>query len=176
MYPGIAFAPCGDSRHRSAGVPPAVEGASRPRHTLDNPHSPYIDSDAVDTSALERLYSSETDDELLAIAVERKSLEQEAQSVLWAELRRRKLTDPRLLHPPSPPEAPQNPAFNIPAKVAAIIMGLMLAGLSLALIVAIQRAHAGFKFALVFVLLWGSIFAALAWATRRALRNHSLKR
>jgi hypothetical protein len=55
--------------------------------------------ETVDRSELQRVYSDKTDDELLALAVERKSLEPEAQSLLWDELQRRKLTDPHLVHP-----------------------------------------------------------------------------
>jgi len=55
---------------------------------------------------LTSLYSSKTDDELLALAVERHSLEPEAESALWAELKRRKLTDPSLRHHSMPDELP----------------------------------------------------------------------
>ena len=55
---------------------------------------------------LTSLYSSKTDDELLALAVERHSLEPEAQSALWAELKRRKVTDPSLRHHSMPDELP----------------------------------------------------------------------
>jgi hypothetical protein len=127
----------------------------------------------VDAYSLEQTYSSKTDDELLALAVERTSLEPEAQSILSAELRRRKLTDPRFLHHRATDEAAlaQNPAFNFPAKAAAGLMFLGCVGVLLTLIIAAAQVHLLFKFILVFVLVWGPIFAVLAWATRRALRN-----
>jgi hypothetical protein len=73
----------------------------------------------VDRSGLDRVYSCKTDDELLALAVERKSLEQEAQSVLWDELRRRKLPLSFLPHmKASDRMSGENPAWNLPAKCA----------------------------------------------------------
>ena len=132
----------------------------------------------MDTNSLERVYSLKTDDELVALAGERNSLEPEARSVLWTELRRRKLTDPSVLHRRATDEvAPltQNPAFNFPAKAAAGLMGLGVAGVLLTLIIAAAQVHLLFKFILAFVLVWGPIFAVLAWATRRALRNPALK-
>ena len=55
---------------------------------------------------LTSIYSSKTDDELLALAVERHSLEPEAQAALWAELKRRRLTDPSLRPRSMPDEVP----------------------------------------------------------------------
>jgi len=132
----------------------------------------------MDAHSLEHVYSSKTDDELLALAVERTSLEREAQSVLAGELRRRKLTDPRFPHHRATdgvvPLA-QNPAFNFPARAAAGLMFLGCAGVLLTLIIAAAQVHLLFKFVLAFALVWGPIFAILAWATRRALRNPALK-
>jgi len=54
-------------------------------------------------------------------------------------------------------------------------MGLGVAGVLLTLIIAAAQVHLLFKFILAFVLVWGPIFAVLAWATRRALRNPALK-
>jgi hypothetical protein len=77
----------------------------------------------VDRAALQEVYSAKTDDELLALAVERGSLEGEAQSVLWDELRRRKLTDRHLLHPrPSDELNRRNLAFSLPAKIGGAVM------------------------------------------------------
>ena len=132
----------------------------------------------MDAPSLEHVYSSKTDDELLALAVERTSLEPEAQSVLSAELRRRKLTDPRFLHHRATDEvAPlaKNPAFNFPAKAAAGLIFLACAGFLLTLIIAAAQVHLLLKFILAFVLVWSPIFAVLAWVTRRALRNPALK-
>ena len=132
----------------------------------------------MDASSLEHVYSSKTDDELLALAVERTSLEPEAQSILWAELRRRKLTDPRFLHRRASDEVPpsaQNPAFNFPAKTAAVVMFLWCAGFLLIFIRLAAHDHVLTSAILVFVLVWGPIFAVLAWLARRALRDPSLK-
>lgn len=132
----------------------------------------------MDASGLEHVYSSKTDDELLALAVERNSLEPQARSVLWAELRRRKLTDPRFLHRRAIDEVPpltQNPAFNFPARTAAGLMVLACAGFLFTIVIAAAQVHLLFKVILAFVLVWGPIFVVLAWATRRALRNPSLK-
>ena len=132
----------------------------------------------MDANSLERVYSLKTDDELVALAGERNSLEPEARSVLWTELRRRKLTGPSVLHRRATDEvAPlaQNPAFNFPAKAAAGSMVLACAGFLLTLIIAAAHVHLLFKVILAFVLVWGPIFAILAWATRRALRNPSLR-
>ena len=93
---------------------------------------------------LTAIYSSKTDDELLALAVERHSLEPAAQSALWAELKRRKLTDPSLRHRSMTDELPfpkQNPAFNTPAKIAALWMFLSLVGLGLTFAIAAGKAH-----------------------------------
>jgi hypothetical protein len=126
----------------------------------------------VDIFRLELVYVSKTDDELLALALERKSLEPAAQSVLWAELRRRKLTHPRLLHPSASTEiGGQNLAFNLSAKVGAVVMLVAYGALGLTLAIAVAREHQFFKLVLVFMLFWGPIFAVIAWATHRALRN-----
>jgi len=119
---------------------------------------------------------SKTDDELLALALERKSLEPAAQSVLWVELRRRKLTYPRLLHPPASNEIRgQNLAFNLSAKVGAVVMLVAYGALGLTLAVAVAREHQFFKLVLVFVLFWGPLFAVTAWAAHRAFRNRPHK-
>jgi hypothetical protein len=132
----------------------------------------------VDASSLEHVYSSKTDDELLALAVERTSLEPEARSILWAELRRRKLTDPRFLHRRATDEvspSAQNPAFNFPAKVAAGVASLGCTGVLLAFIIAAAHGRVLLSAILAVVLVWGPIFAVLAWLARRALRDPSLR-
>ena len=125
----------------------------------------------MDDAELERVYLAKTDDELLALAGERRSLEPE-QPVLWRELRRRKLTDSHLLHPRAADENPKtNLAFNLPAKVGAAVMLLAVGGFGLAIVIAAARAHQFFNLVLMFVFFWVPIFAVVAWATRRALRN-----
>jgi hypothetical protein len=118
------------------------------------------------------IYLSKKSDELLALAVGRHSLEPEAQSALWDELRRRKLTDPRLrAKPDETPPAGQNPAFNAPAKIAAVVMCAGLVGLVLTYIIAAAQGHQLGIFITACALIWGPIFLFIAWATRRALRN-----
>ena len=62
-------------------------------------------------------------------------------------------------------------------------MALGLLGFVLSMIVAVVQVHRFWIFVLVFALIWGSIFALIAWGTRRdlrnrgsrALKNHELK-
>ena len=119
------------------------------------------------------VYLSKTNDEILALAVSRHSLEPEAQSALWDELRRRKLTDPRLRLRARSDGAPvgQNPAFNTPAKIAALAMCAGLVGLALTYIIAVAQGHQLGIFIVACALIWGPIFLFIAWATRRALRD-----
>ena len=107
------------------------------------------------------IFLSKTSDELLALAVSRHSLEPEAQSALWDELRRRKLTDPHLRLRASPDETPpvgQNPAFNTPAKIAALAMCVGLVGLGLTYIIAVAQGHQLGIFVVACALVWGPIF------------------
>jgi hypothetical protein len=67
----------------------------------------------------------------------------------------------------------QNPAFNTPAKIAALWMFLSLVGLGLSFAIAAAKAHMLGTLVLGYVLIWGPIFAAIAWATHRALRNRT---
>jgi len=131
-------------------------------------------------------YFRKTDDELLALAADSRSLEPKAQSVLLDELRRRKIVHAQLLHKSEPPEVlvvGNNPAFNVPARIAALITALGLLGFLLSMIVAAVQVHQFWIFVLVFALIWGSIFALIAWGTHlvlrnrgaRALKNHELK-
>jgi hypothetical protein len=127
-------------------------------------------------SAFAGVYSSKTDDELLGLAAEYKSLTPEAQSALWAELRRRKLTDPHFLHcgtPEGVPPSGENAAFNFPAKVGAVTMFVAVIALLLTLARVAAYDHVLPKAILVVALVWAPIFAALVWATRRALRSRS---
>jgi len=96
----------------------------------------------VDARSLEHVYSSKTDDKLLALAIELTSLEPEAQSALSAELGRRKLTGQRIRrHRATDEVAPlaQNPAFNFPAKAAAGLMFLGCVGLLLTFVIAVAH-------------------------------------
>ena len=123
---------------------------------------------------LKERYSSKTDDELLALAVDLHSLEPEAQTVLLAELRQRELSDRHLWPHTEPDEVPflaQNPAFNSPAKVAGAVILLGMVGLGLSFVIAAAQAQMLTTMVLLYVLVWGPIFGAIAWATRRALRN-----
>ena len=120
-------------------------------------------------------YLSKTNDELLTLASIRHSLEPEAQSALWDELRRRELTDPRLrlCTMDEIPFRAQNPAFNTPAKIAALVMSVGLVGLALTYLIAAAQVHQLGIFVVACVLIWGPIFLFVAWATRRALRNRA---
>ena len=112
----------------------------------------------MDRSGLERVYLSKTDDELLALAVERKSLEPEAQSVLGEELRRRKLTHRHLLHPSaSGGMSGQNLAWNLPAKVAAVVLLVGCGAFGLTVVIAVAREHR-FPNLVLLVLLIGGQF------------------
>ena len=124
-------------------------------------------------------YASKTDGELLALAGESTTLDPDARSALWAELDRRKLSPPRFrpLEISNAEEIPgANPAFNIPAMIAASALAL---GLIVLLLRAVfEFAHEGhpFEVVAVWLLLWGPIFGAIAWATRRALKDKSISR
>jgi len=123
---------------------------------------------------LASVYASKTDDELLTLAVERRSLESEAQSALWAELHRRKLTSSGLrprATPDDPPFTKQNPAFNTPAKIGAAWFLLALIGFGLVFATVAYKAHLLGTAVLTYVLVWGPIFAMIAWATHRTIRN-----
>jgi len=118
------------------------------------------------------IYLSKTSDELLALAVSHHSLEPAAQSALWDELRRRKLTDPRLRAKPDETTlVGQNPAFNAAAKIAAVVMCAGLVGLVFTYIIAAGQGHQLGLFIAAYALVWGPVFLLIAWATRRALRN-----
>lgn len=122
---------------------------------------------------LGNVYSSKTDDELLSLAADRASLEPEAQTALWAELKRRKMTDPHLWQNAAPDEVPfraQNPAFNTPAKIAYGVLFVCFAAIGIRVLIEMDSREF-LKFVLAFILLWGPIFAVIAWATRRALRG-----
>ena len=125
------------------------------------------------------VFACKTDDELLVLAVNRRSLEPDAQSALWDELRRRNLTDPRLRPHPKPDEIPfpaNNPAFNTPAKIGFALIVLFFYGTAATFFIGLIRKDVHWKQELLtlllgFLFIFGPIFAAVAWGTRRALRN-----
>jgi hypothetical protein len=136
----------------------------------------------VQPDSLEQLYRAKTDDELLALGADRGSLVPEAQALLAQELARRGLAVQRptirvesdtVLH------LEENPAFNAPAKVGVILLALFVFGTVAFFFVAIVTRDLGWKrelsmVAVVMLLFWGPIFAAIAWATRRNLRKARL--
>ena len=124
-------------------------------------------------------YSFKTNDELLALATNRQSLEYEAQSALRDELMRRSLADSHLRHGGSLGETPlrgQNLAFNTLAKIAALAMSIGLLALAFTYVVAVAQGHQLGIFLAACVLVWGPIFLVIAWATRRALRSRQAPR
>jgi len=136
----------------------------------------------VQPDSLEQLYRVKTDDELLALGADRDSLVPEARALLAQELARRGLAVRR---PPTHVESDtvlhleENPAFNAPAKVGVILLALFVFGTVAFFFVAIVTRDLGWKrelsmVAVVMLLFWGPIFAAIAWATRRNLRKARL--
>ena len=73
----------------------------------------------------------------------------------------------------------ENPAFNAPAKVGQILLALFVFGTVASFLVAIVVRDLDWKkelstIAVVTLLFWGPIFAAIVWATRRNLRKARL--
>jgi hypothetical protein len=133
----------------------------------------------VELNSPKQLYSAKTDDDLLALAVDQDSLVPEAQSLLAEELARRGLSVPRS---PTQVESEttlrleENPAFNAPAKVGQVLFALFVFGFLAFLLEVIVRRNPDWKrdltaLAVVMLLLFGPIFAAIAWATRRNLQK-----
>ena len=58
-------------------------------------------------------------------------------------------------------------------KVGLVLLGLFVFGFLGRLIVAVFQAGVALRAMVVMLLIWGPIFLAIAWATRRALRNIS---
>jgi hypothetical protein len=56
-------------------------------------------------------------------------------------------------------------------KVGVAILAIFVAAWITTILLAIIQAHAGLILAGLMLLIWGPIFAALAWATRRSLRT-----
>lgn len=132
--------------------------------------------------SLEQLYRVKTDDELLALGADLGCLVPEAQALLAQELARRGLAVRR---PPIHVESDtvlhleENPAFNAPAKVGQILLALFVFGTVASFLVAIVVRDLDWKkelstIAVVTLLFWGPIFAAIVWATRRNLRKARL--
>ena len=59
------------------------------------------------------------------------------------------------------------------STIGLAILALGFGGFLVSAVVAAIHASAGLKLALGMLLIWGPIFGAIAWATRRALRNSS---
>ena len=136
----------------------------------------------VQPDSIGQLYRAKTDDELLALEADRDSLVPEARALLAQELARRGLA---LRRPPTHVESDtvlhleKNPAFNAPAKVGYILLALFVFGIVASFLVAIVARDLDWKqelstVALVMLLFWGPIFAAIAWGTRRNLRKARL--
>jgi len=123
-------------------------------------------------------YSAKTDDELLELFLERRSLEPEAESLLWDEIKRRRLKVPHHHAAPEPDEVPflhQNPALNTPAKIGASIFILAFLVLFVELVFLPKydpewRKHFAYIFG-GFLLIFGPIFAGIALVTRRMLKR-----
>ncbi len=128
----------------------------------------------MESEAFKKLYSTETDDEL----ADQQSLTPEARSALANELARRDLFvqhHSTRIESDTTLDLKQNPAFNAPAKVGSILLAIFAVG-SLAFFLSLMVLEDDWKrvlsrFALLMLLIWGPIFAAFAWATRRNLRN-----
>ena len=68
-----------------------------------------------------------------------------------------------------------NPAFNTPAKIGLAVIGISVFGTVAFVLRDLTRENDGVEqlaiFALKYVLFFGPIFAAIAWATHRTLRK-----
>jgi hypothetical protein len=123
-------------------------------------------------------YSAKTDDELLELFLDRRSLEPEAQSLLWDQIRLRRLKVPHYQTAPELDEVPflqQNAAFNTPAKIGASIFILAFFVLLVELVFLPKydtewRKHFAYIFG-GFLLVFGPIFAGIALVTRRMLKR-----
>ena len=125
-------------------------------------------------------YSAKTDDELLELFLERRSLESEAESLLWDEIKRRKLKVPHHRANPERDDVPflqQNPAFNAPAKIGASFFILTFLFLFAELVFLPKydsewREHFAYIFG-GFLIIFGPIFVGIALVTRRMLKRAS---
>ena len=133
----------------------------------------------MESGSLKQLYSTKSDDELLALGSEQESLTPDARSLLALELSRRGLWNRHhttRVESDTALDLGENPAFNAAAKVGYILLAIFVFG-SLALLLSmIISQDLNWKrelsmIALVMLLLWGPIFAAIVWATRWNLRN-----
>jgi hypothetical protein len=133
----------------------------------------------MESESFKQLYSTKTDDELLALGAEQGSLTPEARSILTNELERRGLSvrrHPTRVESDTMIHLEENPAFNAPAKFGHILLAIFVFGnLAFYLSMMVSRdldwTQVLSRFALLMLLVWGPIFAAIAWATRRNLRN-----
>ncbi len=134
----------------------------------------------MESDSLKELYFQKTDDELLALGADEDSLLPEARPLLAEELARRGLSVPR--SSTTRPESDttlhleENPAFNAPAKAGHILLALFVFGSLTFYLAMIVSRDLDWKrdlsmFALLMLIIFGPIFAAIVWATRRNLRK-----
>jgi len=71
-----------------------------------------------------------------------------------------------------------NQSWTPVTKVGLALLGLFVFGLLVRFIIAVVQVGVApaLRFIVVLFLIWGPIFLAIAWATRRALRNISLSK
>ena len=142
----------------------------------------------MDLSEFTSNYTHLSDDELLCLWADRSTLVPEASIALDTELQTRGLNRqnaiPRQRNVVFPDTTRNearfwkdigNPAFNTPAKIGLGLLGAWIFGLGALLVYYVTRENDGVEqlavFALKYVLFFGPIFAAIAWATNRALRK-----
>jgi len=61
--------------------------------------------------------------------------------------------------------------LNTRQKIGLALLALFVGGFLAALVMATVQAGVAWKVGLAMVAIWGPIFAAIAWGTRRALRK-----
>ncbi len=150
----------------------------------------------MEPNSLEAFYSSKSDDELLSLATDSGSLTDEAREVLARELAKRHLRATYITLSPAPNAAgkhafphirsdainrDENPAFNLPAKIAWLVLFVFTWGTAIGVLAPIVRYDNEWKreiasIAVGIVLVFGPIFAAIAWATRRHFRNKTIRK
>jgi hypothetical protein len=134
----------------------------------------------VDSDSLKTLYASKTDGELLDLASDRRDLEHEARLLLFDELHRRELKLPGVLPRTTSSNeinpSSQNPAFNLPAKIAFAIFVVGWGSLAIEALIALVRSPTMPYMVLSTLVICGPIFGGIVWATRRALREIGTER
>jgi hypothetical protein len=133
----------------------------------------------MEPDSLKQLYFAKTDDELLTLEADQDSLTPEARSILANELGRRGLSvrrHPTRVESDTTLHLEENPAFNAPAKVGQVALALFVFGTLAFFFSMMVWRNSDWKrdlltIALLILLIFGSIFAVIAGATRRNLRN-----